>query len=91
MPRWRRCLGADGRPLNRRGWYDTEALAEDGGTVYVGFERVNRIVRFDFGRDGLRARGQPVAVPPAIRTLPNNRGLECLRGRTQGAHRSPER
>jgi hypothetical protein len=71
-------LGADGTPLNRRGWYDSEALAEDGATVYVAFERVNRIVRFNFGRDGLRARAQPVTVPPAVRSLPNNRGLECL-------------
>jgi hypothetical protein len=71
-------LGADGNPLNRRGWYDSEAFAEDGGTVYVAFERVNRIVRFNFGRDGLQARAQPVAIPPAVRSLPNNRGLECL-------------
>ena len=71
-------LGADGHPLNRRGWYDSEAFAEDGGTVYVAFERVNRIVRFNFGRDGLQARAQPVTIPPAVRSLPNNRGLECL-------------
>ena len=72
-------LGGDGRPLNRRrGWYDSESLAGDGGTIYVGFERVHEIVRLDFGRDGLRARGQPIAAPPGLKTLPNNRGLECL-------------
>lgn len=71
-------LGPDGRPLNRRGWYDTESLAEDGGTFYVGIERVNQIVRFDYGRDGLRARGQPVPLPPGIKMLPYNKGLECL-------------
>ena len=27
---------------------------------------------------GLLARGQPVAAPPAIDKLPNNKGLECL-------------
>jgi hypothetical protein len=71
-------LGPDGRPLNRRGWYDTESLAIDGGTVYVGIERVHEIVRFDFGKQGLRARGQPIEVPPGAKTLPHNKGLECL-------------
>jgi len=71
-------LGADGRPLARRGWYDTEALADDGGIVYVGIERVNQIVRFDYRRDGLRARGRPIAVPAGIKTLPHNKSLECL-------------
>ncbi len=71
-------LGADGRPLNKRGWYDTESLAEDGGTVYVGIERVHEIVRFDYGRHGLRARGQPIPVPAGIKALPNNKSLECL-------------
>ena len=71
-------LGPDGRPLAARGWYDTESIAEDGGTLYVGIERVNRIVRFDYGKDGLLARAQPIEVPPGVRTLPNNKGLEAL-------------
>jgi hypothetical protein len=71
-------LGPDRLPLKRRGWYDTESLAEDGGTLYVGIERVQRIVRFDYGRDGLLARGIPIPVPPAFRTLPSNGSLECL-------------
>ena len=52
-------LGPDGKPLKSRGWYDTEALADDGGVVYVGIERVNQVVRFDIAKDGLRARGTP--------------------------------
>jgi hypothetical protein len=71
-------LGPDGLPLSSRGWYDTESIAQDGGTLYVGIERVNRIVRFDFGKDGLLARGQPIDVPPGVRGLPNNKGLESL-------------
>jgi hypothetical protein len=71
-------LGDDGRPLARRGWYDTEALAEADGIVYVGIERVNQIVRFDYRRDGLRARGRPIAVPASMKTLPHNKSLECL-------------
>ena len=71
-------LGPDGRPLRARGWYDTEALADDGDTLYVGIERAHRIVRFNFGKDGLLARGVPMPVPPAFRTLPHNASLECL-------------
>ena len=71
-------LGPDGRTLSSRGWYDTESIAEDGGTVWVGIERVHRIVRFDYARHGLLARGQPIAVPPAFARLPNNKGIECL-------------
>jgi len=70
--------GPDGRPLKSRGWYDTEALAEDGGAVYVGIERVNQVVRFDIAKDGLRARGRPIAVPPGMKLLPHNRSIECL-------------
>jgi hypothetical protein len=71
-------LGADGKPLAARRWYDTESIAEDGGTVWVGIERVHRIVRFDYARHGLLARGQPITVPPAFARLPNNKGIECL-------------
>ena len=71
-------LGPDRRPLKSRGWYDTESLALDGGTLYVGIERVHRIVRFDYGRDGLLARGIPIPVPPGFRKLPSNGSLECL-------------
>ena len=71
-------LGPDGKPLAARGWYDTEAMARDGGTVWLGIERVNRIVRLDVGRDGLVARAQPVPIPPGIASLPHNKGIECL-------------
>jgi len=71
-------LGPDGLALAARGWYDTESIAQDGGTLYVGIERVNRIVRLDYGKDGLLARGQPIEVPPGVRGLPNNKGLEAL-------------
>jgi hypothetical protein len=71
-------LGADGKPLAARGWFDTESIAVDGGTLYVGVERVNQIVRFNYARDGLLARGTPIAVPPGVKSLPFNKGLEAL-------------
>jgi len=71
-------LGPDGRPLWERGWYDAESLTEDGGILYVGIEKVNQIVRFDYGKDGLLARGQPIPLPPGVRALPRGKGLEAL-------------
>lgn len=71
-------LAWDGRPLAAHGWFDTESIAQDGGTVWVGIERVNRIVKFDFGTHGLRARAEPIPVPVGIQRLPSNKGLECL-------------
>jgi hypothetical protein len=72
-------LNSEGRPITeKRLWYDTESLARDGSTVYVGLERVNQIMRFDFGRGGTSARGEVVPTPPALRKLPYNKGLEAL-------------
>jgi hypothetical protein len=70
-------LGANGKPLAARGWYDTESIAADGDTLYVGIERVHQIVQFNYGKEGVLARGRPIEVPPALRSLPANRGLEA--------------
>ncbi len=79
-------LGTDGHPVAARGWFDTESIAFDGGTAYVGIERVNQILRFDgFGQDDVRARGQPIAVPPLVARLPHNMGLEALAFVPRGA------
>ena len=78
-------LGPDGRTLAARRWYDTEAIARDGDTLYVGIERVHRIVRFDLGKDGLRARGRPIGVPAGIRSLPSNGSIEALAFVPRGA------
>jgi hypothetical protein len=71
-------LGADGRPITARGWFDTESIALDGPLVYIGLERVNQILKFDFSKGGTRSRGEAIALPPAARKLPFNRGLESL-------------
>jgi hypothetical protein len=71
-------LGPDGRPITARGWFDSESIALDGSFVYVGLERVNQILRFDFAKGFTRSRGEPIAVPPALRKLPRNKGLEGL-------------
>ncbi|MTV18145.1 twin-arginine translocation pathway signal [Bradyrhizobium elkanii] len=72
-------LGADGRPITvTRGWYDSESLALDGSFAYVGLERVNQVLRFDFAKGFTRARGEVVPLPAAARKLPNNKGLEGL-------------
>jgi hypothetical protein len=71
-------LGPDGRPIAARGWYDSESIALDGAWVYIGIERVNRLLRFDFSKGFTRSRGEVVPLPPAARRLPRNKGLEGL-------------
>jgi hypothetical protein len=71
-------LGPDGRTLAARGWYDSESIALDGPLVYIGIERVNRLLRFDFSKGFTRSRGEVVPLPPAARRLPHNKGLEAL-------------
>jgi len=71
-------LGPDGRPVTARGWYDSESLALDGTLVYVGIERVQRILRYDFAKGFTRSRGEEIPVPPAFRKLPSNKGPEAL-------------
>jgi len=71
-------LGSSGRPLARSGRYDTESLCIHEGTAFIGIERKHEIVRFDWARDGAEAHARPVPVPPEIKRLPSNRGLEAL-------------
>jgi hypothetical protein len=71
-------LGADGRPITARGWFDSESIALDGSFVYVGLERVNQVLRFDFSKGFTRSRGEVVPLPSAARKLPFNKGLEAL-------------
>jgi len=71
-------LGPDGKPITARGWFDSESIALDGSMVYVGLERVNQLLRFDFAKGFTRALGEVVQLPPAARKLPFNKGLEAL-------------
>ena len=71
-------IGPDGRPITARGWFDAESIALDGSFVYVGLERVNQVLRFDFSKGFTRSRGEVVPLPPAARKLPYNKGLEAL-------------
>jgi hypothetical protein len=71
-------LGPDGRPITTRGWFDSESIALDGSLVYIGLERVNQVLRFDFSKGFTRARGEVVPMPPAVKKLPYNKGLEAL-------------
>src|ERR1700744_3447778 len=71
-------IGPDDRQITARGWFDSESLALDGSFAYVGLERVNQVLRFDFSKGFTRARGEVVPMPPAVRKLPFNQGLEAL-------------
>jgi hypothetical protein len=78
-------LGPDGKPLTARNWFDSESLTARDGMLYVGFERVEKIVRFNYRRDGLLAHGEPIPVPSDFKTLANNQSLECLAAPPNGS------
>ena len=71
-------LGPDGKPITARGWFDSESIALDGQFVYIGLERVNKVLRFDFAKGFTSATAVEVPLPPAARKLPYNKGLEAL-------------
>jgi hypothetical protein len=71
-------LGPDGKPITTRGWFDSESIALDGSFVYIGLERVNMVLRFDFSKGFTRALAEVVPMPSAVKKLPFNRGLEAL-------------
>lgn len=71
-------LRADGRPLRRTRYYDTEGLAMAGGAAYVSIERNPAVMRFDWARNHVAARGRHVPVPAEARKLPRNQGLEAI-------------
>ena len=72
-------LGADGRPMRMTGRWDAEALAlGPDGRFCVGFERVGEIWRFDVAGEGLAARARAVAIPPSLRRLTHNKGIEAM-------------
>lgn len=78
-------LGPDGMPLASRGWFDMESLTQKDGQFYVGIERAEKIVRFDVAKEGLGARGQPIAVPSDFKTFKFNKSLECLASPPDGS------
>src|ERR1700730_2374310 len=65
-------IGPDGKPITARGWFDSESLALDCSLVYVGLERVNQVLRFDFSKGFTRSSGEVVPMPPAVKKLPYN-------------------
>jgi hypothetical protein len=71
-------LGRDGRPLRRTRSYDTEGLTIAGGVAYVGIERTQEVMHFNWAKEGVRARAQPVPVPAEAKQLPRNQGLEAI-------------
>lgn len=71
-------LGANGTPLAAKKANDAESITRIGDDVFVGIERVERIVRFDYGKVGFAARGTDIRVPADFKSFARNAGLECL-------------
>jgi len=68
-------LDGGGKPAPQ---WDTESIAEDGNTLYVGLERINSIFGYDFDWKGFPANARSVFVPPELKDLPFNQGLEGM-------------
>jgi hypothetical protein len=72
-------LDGNGAPLHHGNSFDTESIAlGEGGDVYVGIERVHRVVRYDFGKRGFASRARNIDLPVTLRDLPRNAGIEGL-------------
>jgi len=68
-------LDGDGQPAPR---WDTESIAVNGNTLYVGLERIHSIFSFDYDGKTFPANARPVAGPPELKDLPFNQGLEAM-------------
>lgn len=72
-------LDGGGAALSSGPSFDTEALAlGESGDVYVGIERVHRVVRYDFAKRNFFSLARNLEVPRGLRNLPSNRGIEGL-------------
>jgi len=71
--------GADGKTLTARWGHDTEALTLDGTGLYATAETRNAVYHYPWPlRTGSERMIGEVALPPGIRKLPRNAGLESL-------------
>ncbi|MBC2861526.1 esterase-like activity of phytase family protein [Stappia sp. 28M-7] len=76
-------VGPDGRPLMDRGRGDAEALTlrrnPDGtGELYMATERYHAIYAFPYPLADLRTPGRELDLPPALRQLRHNKGMEAI-------------
>jgi hypothetical protein len=67
-------LGPDGKPIQTRGWFDSESIALDGSFVYIGLERANQVLRFDFSKGFTRSGAR------LCRCLQQRAGCRATRG-----------
>jgi hypothetical protein len=74
-------LGPDGKPIQTRGWFDSESIAVDGSFVYIGLERANQVLRFDF-------RSEPQGSSPEI--LSGASPLRAFDLRQAARYRTPD-
>lgn len=76
-------LDETGKPLEGKKEGDSEGLAfadpfDLKGDAYVSYERDHRILRYDFAKDGVAARGSRIEAPAGLQTLGENEGIEAL-------------
>lgn len=70
-------IAPNGRRMKETRYFDAEGFARQGKTAFVSVERSHDILQFDLSQ-GLGARGRLLDVPPEMKGLTGNRGVEAL-------------
>jgi hypothetical protein len=71
-------LNASGRAVADTRGFDTEGLSIVDGIAHVSVERTHEVLRFDWARRGVLARGVSLSLGRQVRDLPRNRSLEAI-------------
>jgi hypothetical protein len=68
----------NGRRMKDTRWFDSEGLARIGSRFFVSVERVHDILRFESANGRPTGRGTLIEVPPEMKRLTGNQGIEGL-------------
>lgn len=68
----------NGRRMKDTRWFDSEGLARRGNQLFVSVERVHDILRFEMANGRPNGRGALIEVPPEMKRLTSNQGIEAL-------------
>ena len=72
-------LDEAGKPVAGKEWSDAEEVTQaQGGQFFVSFERRHRVWRYATAAGVPDGRSHPVPVPDAVRSLPDNSGIEAM-------------
>jgi hypothetical protein len=78
-------LDEAGKPVAGKDWSDAEEITQaPDGQFFVSFERRHRIWRYGTAEGVPDGHGRMLSVPDAVKSLPENSGLEAMMASDQG-------